>query len=159
MKKFEPLLLEEIASLRMTHEVTFTADDLTTAALNTAQAILLPKLPAGFILNKGYARLIVPFEDKSDAALNTTTFKLGDAGDDDRYIVSAELNKNAAEITIPAFDNTAYEFAVDTQLIATFGSMAAKALANIDAGELQLVLDIIDTRLLAALRGTTTIVK
>jgi hypothetical protein len=160
MKKFTPLLLEEIASNGgFTHMVVFTADDLTEATANTAQTIALPKVPKGFVINKGYARLVTPFEDKSDAAFNTTPFILGDAGDDDRYIASSELNKNGTEITYPTFNNTAFQVTADTELLAKFGSMAAKSLSNIDKGELHLVLQIIDTRILSDLQSAASIVK
>lgn len=159
-KKFTPLLLEEIASNGgFTHMVVFTADDLTETATNTAQTITLPKVPKGFVIQKGYARLVVPFEDQSDAAFNTTGFTLGDAGSATRYITTAELNKNGTEITYPTFNNTAFQETADTALLAAFASMSGKALNDIDKGELHIVVQIIDTRILSDLQTGASIVK
>lgn len=159
MKKFEPLLLEEISNSGFTHRCRITADDLTTAATNTAQALTLPTIPAGFIISRALAVLVTPFQDASDAAYNTTTFTLGDAGSANRLITSQELNLNGTEITIPAFGNTAYEYTADTALLATFGSQSGKSLSNIDVGELDIYVQIFDTKLLSRLGGKVDVVK
>ena len=160
MLKLTPLLIEEIASNGgFTHICVIDADNLTEAATNTAQTIVMPTLPKGWIYNKGYGYLVTPFEDKSDPAYNSTTFSLGDVGDTARYIASAQLNKNGTEITIPKFGNTAFQFTAATGLLATFGSMAAKSLKNINKGELHIVIQIIDTDILSILQGTTPILK
>lgn len=159
--KWIPLSLQEIASHGgFTHMAVITADDLTEPAANTAQAVKIKgTIPAGAIIAKMEARLVVPFEDKSDAAYDTTTLVVGDAGSANRFLTSGELNKNGAEITIPEFTNTAYQPSADEDILATFGSKAAKSLVNIDKGEVHLLLQLLDTKILSDVKRASTIAK
>jgi hypothetical protein len=159
-KKITPLMLEEIASNGgFTHIAIVTADDLTEATANTAQDVSLGTVPKGWIINKTMARLVVPFEDKSDAAFNTTALVVGDAGSANRYITSAQMNRNGTEITIPQYNNTAYQTTAATEILANFAAMSAKSLVNIDKGEVHIFFQLIDTAILSELQSGATIVK
>jgi hypothetical protein len=159
MKRLTPLLLEEQSGQEgnFTHFSALTADDLTMATVATVQDIALGTVPKGFIINKAMCRLIRPFENTADAAYNTTTIVVGDAGSINRYITSSQLNKNGAFITVPTFNNTAFQVTADTPIIAEFGSMAAKALSSINKGEVHIYLQIIDTKILSDLTSSGVI--
>jgi hypothetical protein len=159
--KWVPLSMYEVlAHGGFTHMAIITADDLTEATANTTQAVKVKgTIPAGGVIAKMKAILAKPFKDKSDAAYNTTTVVVGDAGSANRYLTSGELNENGAEITIPEFTNTAYQAAADTDILATFGSQAGKNLKNIDQGELHLFLQLLDCRDLTAVKRVSTLAK
>lgn len=124
--------------IEMTHE------DLTEAADNTAQAIVVFKAKAGDTLLCANTVVEEYFEDASDNALNTTALTLGDAGDAARLLASQELNVNGTEVygkaSPPA--KVPYTYPEDTDIVATFGSMTDKALEDIDTGKLHIFLHI-----------------
>jgi hypothetical protein len=129
-----------------THKITLTHEDLTETNANTAQTITLLTLPAhAAVLAAGF-HLETPFADASDAALNTTTLIVGDSGDTDRLIPSKELNLNGTEIlsfvTANATDSIPYAFVAETTVSAIFGSMAAKSLSDLDAGQIHIFLQV-----------------
>jgi len=158
--KLTPLLIEEITGNGgFTHMAVFSANNLTEEATNTAQVLTGPTVKAGFIINKAMARLVTPFEDEDDNAYNSTTLTVGDDGDADRYIASAQLNRNGTEITVPAFNNTAYMPTAGATLQVTFGSMTGKSLNNLDKGEVHFFVQIIDTDALSSALGNTPILK
>lgn len=156
MKFLTPLLIEEQQANDggFTHMAILTVDDLTMVTANTVQDITLGTVPKGWIINKSMLRLVTPFKDVSDAAYNTTTVIVGDAGSTNRYITSAQLNENGTEITIPQYNNTAYQLTADTPILAEFGSQSGKSISNLDVGEVHLYLQLIDTRVLSDLQGT-----
>lgn len=158
VKKLTPLTLEEQASTGFTHMLVLNVDDLTETATNTTQTITSSTVPANWIINKVMAKLITAFKDASDAAYNTTTLIVGDAGSANRYITSAQLNENGTEITAPQYNNTAYEVLVATPLLIVFGAQSGKAISDLDVGEVHLFFQIIDTTVLSALKGTTSLV-
>jgi hypothetical protein len=159
MRRLTPLLIEEQQANNggFTHVAVIEADDLTTTTANTAQDITLGTVPKGWIINKTMARLVTPFKDVSDAAYNSTTLIVGDAGSSNRYITSAQLNENGTEITIPQYNNTAYQVTADTAIVAEFGSQSGKSLRNIDKGEVHIFFQLIDTRVLSDLAGNQPI--
>lgn len=129
-----------------THKITLTHEDLTETNANTAQTITLLTLPANAAVMHAGFYLETPFQDASDAALNTTTLIVGDAGDTDRLIPSKELNVNGTEIlafaTANATDSIPYAYVASTTVSAIFGSMAAKSLSDIDAGKIHIFLQV-----------------
>lgn len=159
--KLQPLAAQELAAYPgFNCMAIITANHLTETAANTAQSFDLGgELPAGAIIKESYVDLVVPFEDQSDAAFNTTGVIVGDAGDDDRYITVRELNRNATEITIPAYNNTAYELTTAATLVAKISAMALKALNDIDKGELAILFAILQPRHLTALKSNSVITK
>lgn len=128
------------------HRFVIKAEDLTESTDNTAQAITLITLPAGTVVKSAAYYLKTPLEDASDSALNSTTITVGDAGDADRFIDSAELNKNGTEIIAGASNGSKvpYAYAAETAVKATFGSMASKDLASVDTGEVWIYLETAD---------------
>ena len=143
-----PLSSEERLNGGFTHRINITYADLTETAANTAQTIELISLPAGSAVMQAAIRLVTPFEDVSDTGLNTTTLIVGDDGDTDRFIASVELNDNASEVyykLAPVGTTTSpHVYTAANTVDAVFGSMAAKALNDIDAGEINIYLTIAD---------------
>lgn len=123
-----------------THLVEIDHTDLTMATVDTAQLIPIATVPAGTIVEVVATRLRVPFKDASDAAFNTTALEIGDTGDPDRLLVSQELNVNGTEILGKAGVAGGYVSVGALTVNATFDSMDAKGLVNIDVGVLQIYL-------------------
>lgn len=136
------LLDEEITATKANLLVILTHEDLNEATANTAQAIDLFTKGNGRTFKLVRSKLIKPFRDKSDADLNTTTLIVGDAGDADRLLASQELNLNGTEVLVKEGTGTVHAPTADTTVQATFGSMAAKSLVNIDEGEVHLFFDL-----------------
>ena len=128
------------------HRFVITASDLTQATANTAQSITLVTLPAGTVVKHAAYYLKTPLADASDSAFNSTAMTVGDAGDADRYIDSAQLNVNGTEVIAGASNGSKvpYAYASSTAVVAAFASMADKALADIDTGEIWIYLETAD---------------
>lgn len=148
--KIYPLTTEERLQGGFTHRVVLNFEDLTETATATAQTILGPAVKAGQVLWRAAVRLGTPFTDASDAAFNTTTLIVGDDGSTNRAIASMELNSNGTEVFYKANPTTLpYAFLADNTIDFIFGSMTAKALNDIDAGEVTVFLEISDLNQLA----------
>jgi hypothetical protein len=122
----------------------FAKPDLTQTTANTAQTITIP-VPAGWAVSGGWIKLIAPFRDPADAALNTTTLSLGDSSSATLWSTARELNANGASVPFAAFTSTvgkAYT-AADTFRM-QFGSMAAKTLAQLTQGEVHIFVRLVD---------------
>ena len=159
-RKLTPLLAQEILSNNSyTHILRLTADDLTQEAANTAQTIKLCDMADGDIIAKTEIRLITPFEDKSDAAFNSTTVSLGDAASTTRFVNAAQVNVNGTEIVDPIYSNTSYQYTAAGELRLTIGSMLAKSLKDIDKGELHILIQIQESKKLHDLHGTVAVIK
>lgn len=127
---------EQAGNVGMTHQAVVTADDLTETTTNTAQTIKLCDLVAGDIINKVAWRLKTPFQDVSDAAFNNDTMSVGDVAAVDTHIAATQVNLNGTEV-YTKFSNTAVgPYTTADKVAVTFNAMSAKALANIDKGEL-----------------------
>jgi hypothetical protein len=136
---------QEKAGQGFTHRIELTHADLTETATNTAQNIPIFTVTAGMLVTKAAMVLKTAFTDASDAAFNTTPLIVGDDGNDDRFIVSTELNSNGTEVLYAApASTTDYVYVADNTIDAIFGSMSAKALNDIDGGEVHIFLHIID---------------
>lgn len=135
----------EQAATGFTHRVRITHEDLTEATANTAQTIAIYTVAARDYVADAAFNLVEAFEDASDTAYNSTTLIVGDDGNDDRYIASAELNDNGSEILAgPGVNTTArYAYVAANTIDAIFGSMAAKSLSDIDTGKLDIFLKIV----------------
>jgi hypothetical protein len=135
---------EEQAKTGFTHRIRVTHEDLTQATANTAQTIAIHTVAARDYISDAAFNLVTPFEDASDNAFNTTTLIVGDDGNDDRYIASAELNVNGSEILAAGGVNSTvkYAYVAANTIDAIFGSMAAKSLSDIDVGEVDIFLKV-----------------
>ena len=142
MKVYE-LPAETKAATGYTHKVIITHDDLTTATANTAQTIELLSVAAGDVVNTAAVKVVTAFSDASDTAYNTTTLIVGDDGTTNRFVTSQELNVNGTEVLYKAATNTApHAYTAANTVDAVFGSMAAKSLSDIDAGEVHVFLGV-----------------
>lgn len=134
---------EEQANTGFTHRIRVTHADLTETTANTAQTIAILTVAARDYVSDAAFNLVTPFEDASDNAYNTTTIIVGDDGNDDRYIVSTELNVNGTEILAFGAASTArYAYVAANTVDAIFGSMADKSLSNIDVGAIDIFLKV-----------------
>ena len=142
MKVYE-LPAETKAATGYTHKVIITHSDLTTATANTAQTIELLSVAAGDVVNTAAVKVVTAFSDASDTAYNTTTLIVGDDGTTNRFVTSQELNVNGTEVLYKAATNTApHAYTAANTVDAVFGSMAAKSLSDIDAGEVHVFLGV-----------------
>ena len=117
--------------------------DLTESADNTAQNITLVTLPAYSVVTAAATYLKTPFQKTGTAAYNSNALIVGDSGDTDRIIASQQLNVNGTEVLAKAHASTipfAYETA--TAVVANFASMASYDLAELDAGEVHIYLEV-----------------
>lgn len=100
--------------------------------------------------------LATPFQDTTDAAFNDVQVKLGDANDDDGYIVATQININGTEVYqkygAGALLPVTYDSAVVVNLIV--GSMTAKKLSHLNKGRLLIFLKLM--RIPQALRQGRT---
>jgi len=144
--KIRPLSVQEAAASGCTHSVKIDSDDLTETTNNTAQTISLLPVVNGSVVKYGGYFLKTPFQDASDAALNDTAIEIGDGVVNGRYLGSSQVNENGTEITAGFTPNSkataphAYVAGDNVDII--FGSMAAKALNDIDTGEIHVFLSL-----------------
>lgn len=142
MKTYE-LPAETKAATGYTHKVIITHSDLTEAAANTAQTIELLDVAAGDVVHTAAVKLVTALADSSDTAFNSTTLIVGDDGSTNRFVTSQELNVNGSEVLYKAATNTApHAYTAANTVDAIFGSMAAKSLSDIDAGEVHIFLGV-----------------
>ena len=117
--------------------------DLTVSADNTAQDITLITLPAFSVVMRAATYLKTPFQLIGTTAYNSNILQVGDAADPDRYITAQQLNVNGTEVLAKAQASTtpfAYETA--TAVVANFASMASYDLAELNAGEVHIFLEV-----------------
>ena len=120
-----------------------THEDLTTATDNTAQDITLITLPAYSVVKAAATYLKTPFQLTGTAAYNSNVLIVGDSGDTDRIIASQQLNVNGTEILAKAHASTTpFAYVAATAIVANFASMAAYDLAELDAGEVHIYLEV-----------------
>lgn len=155
MARVSSLTNEEKAATGFTHRVDFSYLDIPAGIpVNTPQVFAgagspagwvgLPSFKASDIVRRVELHLTVPLQNTADAAFNTTTLSLGDAGLATRYISASETNLNGTEVidVIPGaatnFINTAA-----AQLQLTLNSMAAKTLSSLNKGQFYILFDLV----------------
>ena len=122
------------------YQVVVTADDLTQASTNTAQSINLLPLAIGDVIRGVITYLRVPFQNRLDAAFNSDTVSIGDGGSVTQYTAAAEKNQNGSFVLEDlAAASTWKVYTVADNLVLTMNSMVAKALVNLDIGEIHVI--------------------
>jgi hypothetical protein len=142
MKVFE-LPAETKAATGFTYKAVVTHSDLTESTADTDQTLSLLALEAGDVVTTAAWKLVTPFKDASDSALNDTKVQLGDTADDDEYIAATQVNENGEVLfaaAAPASVPFVYTAANAVELLVE--SMTAKSLSNIDTGELHVYLGV-----------------
>jgi hypothetical protein len=139
--RFNPLSKEEkLGHDGATHRAVITHADLTETTVDTDQEITLFTTPANRCsVECKKSVLVTALEDASDAAFDSTTLIVGDT-DTDRLLASQELNENGSEVLKKIGTGTKHVYTSATAINATIGSMAAKALNDIDTGEVHIYL-------------------
>lgn len=158
--KLRPLATNEQAGAAgFTHIGTLTANDLTTTTTNTAQTFTLMTVKPGDVIVKTAWCLRTAFEDASDAAFNTNTVSVGDTATGVAAHISAiEVNRNGTEVFY-GFNNTAVLYAAADTVTITVNAMSAKAVSNIDIGELTIFVQVLRLNNLANAVAATTLTK
>lgn len=128
-----------------TFKATITHEDLTETTANTAQVIDVLDLNDGDIIKAVWVNNKTAFEDDSDEAFNATGLTIGDDDDADRFLASSQLNANGTEIGRAVGIGAPFIYGADKTLKATFGSMTAKSLSDIDTGELEIFVELEQT--------------
>lgn len=142
MATFRPLSTNERAeSPGYTHICVVTSEDLTQATVATAQTITVSTFLTGDQMMRVAWRLRAPFQVTTDAAFNTCTVSVGDTALVTTHLAAAETNLNGSFVTWRT-GNTVVLYTANDILTVTFNSMAAKALSNINRGELHLLFGI-----------------
>ena len=117
--------------------------DLTNSTDAAVQDITLITLPANSVVKSAATYLKTPFEKTGTAAYNSNVLIVGDSGDTDRIIASQQLNVNGTEILAKAHASTTpFAYVAATAIVANFASMAAYDLAELDAGEVHIYLEV-----------------
>ena len=120
-----------------------TASDLSETADNTAQDITLITLPAYSVVKSAATYLKTPFQLVGTTAYNNNVLIVGDAGNDDRFIASQQINVNGTEVLAQAqASTTPYAYEAATAVVAKFASMASYDLLELDAGEIHIFLEV-----------------
>jgi hypothetical protein len=124
-----------------THVFEITHEDLTETTADTTQALVLLTTPAsrGSVECKKTV-LVTPLKDASDEAFNTNALIVGDSGSTNRLLASMELNENGSEVLKKVGTGTKYVYTSATAVNAIFAAMSAKALSDIDTGEVHIYL-------------------
>jgi hypothetical protein len=137
--RVSPLATNEIADNGgYTHIASVSYLNLTETSTNTAQTLKLCDLAAGDNVLKVAWRVKTYFTDASDAAFNSNTMSIGDTNAVDTFIAAVQVNSNGTEVR-QGFTNTAHVYTAADALNVTFNSMSAKALNDIDAGEVEIL--------------------
>lgn len=137
---------ESIANNGATHVAELTHADLTETTANTDQAVNLITVADKMSVECTHAVLVTAFQDASDAAFNTTALEVGDGNDVDELLVSQELNVNGTEVNQKTGTGVTHDYAAADTVDANFNAMTAKALNDIDAGEVHVFLRVLDNR-------------
>lgn len=116
--------------------------DLTEATDDTAQNITLITLPANSVIKSAATYLKTPFQKTGTSAYNSNVLIVGDAGDTDRCIASQQLNVNGTEVLAKAHNALPHAYTTATAIVANFASMASYDLAELDAGEVHIFLEV-----------------
>lgn len=117
--------------------VILTSDDFTQTATNTAQTVALLNVHLGDIVRDAAIYLKTAFQQVADPAFNTDTIVIGDGNSTARFIASTEINVNGTEVYVKGGALTApYAYTGDDTIDIVMSSMAAKALNDLDTGEL-----------------------
>jgi hypothetical protein len=80
--------------------VVLTHADLTETTDDTDQTIELFDVADKMAVRLVKCKLVTPFEDASDAALNDTQISVGDGSDPDRYLGATQVNENGTEVDL-----------------------------------------------------------
>jgi len=129
-----------------THKFVITSADLTESTDNTAQDVTLLTVPANSLVLAAATYLKTPFQKTGTSAYNSNALIVGDADDTARLIASQQLIVNGTEVLAKAQvqSKVPYAYEAATAIKANVASMAAYDLAELDAGELHIFLEVVD---------------
>ena len=136
--------------LGFTHKILVTYSDIAALAADSATLQLFPAsgatFPAGTVIGKCAINLTTAF-NSSDAAINSLLCKIGDGGDDDRFMTSTELHADGTEILYKIFAGTtapyAYLDADTVDAVFTVAGGASPLLSETNAGALEIYLQVL----------------
>lgn len=154
----KPLVVQEVAAMDgFTHVATITAGDATQATANTAQTFDLGPIPAGSGIQVEI-RNTIPFQDTADSAFNSNTLSIGDTGSATSLLAAQQLNKNGTFITVARGAMSAVYTTANT-LRVTLNAMAAKSLANLNKGQVDILVKIQNPNPLLNVKGPVSFSK
>jgi hypothetical protein len=142
MKVFE-LPIETKASSGYTHKVTLDHTDLTDATTGNSQTITLITVPTTTIVKDLATRVVTSFQKTGTSAYNTNTIVVGVSGTTNQLLASQQINTNGTPVVAKGFAATApIAYTASTAIIATVASMTGYSLADLDAGEIHIFLNL-----------------
>jgi len=135
-----------------THRVRITHADLTESTADTAQEITLYTAKKGTTVVRVATFLRTAFRTTTDAAHNSTGVAVGDGDLEDRFVAVHQINDRVAGAAVLAKGGTGgeYVFTGAGTIKARFHSMAAKNLAALNQGEIDILLGITEAAELSA---------
>lgn len=117
------------------------SDDLTEVTVDTAQTF---DVAVGDVVAEGKGvRIIKQLKDELDAAHNSVTIDVGDAGDPDSLVDAKQVGSTATG-DIVAGVGLPVEYADGTLRVTVTPGVVGKALADIDEGEIEILLNLLD---------------
>jgi hypothetical protein len=112
--------------------------DVTMATANTEQVFTVFAVKDQDQIIKVGAVLTEAFQNTADAAYNTTTCRVGDAGDDDNFITAFQMNKNGTVVTAAYSTGDelpkTYTTATAQNILVTLGAQSGKSLNSLNKG-------------------------
>jgi hypothetical protein len=137
------LPIETKASSGYTHKVTLDHNDLTDATTGNSQTITLITVPTTTIVKDLATRVVTSFQKTGTSAYNTNTIVVGVSGTTNQLLASQQINTNGTTVVAKGFGNTApIVYTASTAIIATVASMTGYSLADLDAGEIHIFLNL-----------------
>lgn len=144
--KFAPIVNEEkTSSGGMTHRLDFSYQDIPAgvalAAVNTFNALPLPKLQLNDVISKSLLVFTELFQNTADNAFNTTTISVGlVTGGVAALVAAAESNANGTSVavTTPGVATPAVPIKNATagnQVTLTINSQTGKSISNLNRGK------------------------
>ena len=141
-----PLATNDQVALGATHYIRVTHADLTETAADTDQTLTLA-VADGEAFRVVAMRLVEPFEDASDAALNDTKFSFGDGGSATRFLAATQVNVNGTEIDYaPGVLGVPYPYNTADTADLLVESMTGKSLSDIDTGIALFYVQLVDLK-------------
>ncbi len=139
MEHTYPLPLETASGEGHNAVTRITPSDLTETTAATAQTLTVAVKDQSIKL-VGF-RQAKPLSDKSDSAFDDISLKVGDGGDDDRFLAATQVGSSQTAKKGNGTDTTHFFAGADT-LDIVLTPEAGKALADVDDGDLELLWEV-----------------
>jgi hypothetical protein len=141
--KIVSLSNEEAANSGFTMKVVLDLADIKSATSGAAKELFT--VPAGTAVRQAGFRLITPADGGNTSNL---TMKLGDGGDDDRFIVAKSIHEDSTEVLywIESATTARYAYEVSDTVDVIFTVTGSDGIAGLTQGEVEIYLGVYDLK-------------